>query len=292
MSLTLTIKNGAFAGTDMTEFKMDYGCYSWVLLFDKYIVKIPRDTKKNSERLSREGLQKVCKIQNELYEKFPEFIIPVHLFDNLMISPIPDGKLGICYEKTRPELRERLLKIKKQIEDCGYFIGDPEGWANFFYDEKTDSVKLIDYGALRKVYTHVVTTRMLYTDDNEFYKRLELYKKYTLKSLREQTNKNFDIAVLCNRKHATTINSLNVIPFFVGKDNFGQKDKTWHCKVPWTEIEGLDKYDIQSNIDSDDFISKEYVELIQSLSVGDKSIHIHFQPVLFNHKTGEYHHNR
>jgi hypothetical protein len=136
--------------------------------------------------------------------------------------------------------------------------------------------------------THVFVTRMLYTDDDRFYKRLELYKKYTLKSLREQTNKNFDIAVLCNRKHATTISSLNVIPFFVGKDNFGQKDKTWHCKVPWSEIEGLKKYDIQSNIDSDDFVSKEYVELIQSLSVGDKSIHIHFQPVLFNHKTGEY----
>lgn len=134
---------------------------------------------------------------------------------------------------------------------------------------------------------HIVVTRMLYTDNDRFFKRLELYKKYTLKSLKEQSVHNFDIAVLCNRKHKEAIRELGVIPFFVGKDNFGQRDKTWHCKVSWSEIEGLGKYDIQSNIDSDDWVCHKYIEKIQELSVGDKSIHIHFQPLLFNLKTQE-----
>jgi len=150
MGLTLTIKNGQWAGTDMSEFKLNGGCYHWVLLFENYVVKIPKDSRKNTEKLSREWLKNVSILQNKLYEKFPEYIIPVDLFDNLMVSPIPKGKLGTYYEKSHPQLRARMLKIKKEIEDCGYIIGDPEGWSNFFYDEQKDEIKIIDYGALRE----------------------------------------------------------------------------------------------------------------------------------------------
>lgn len=134
---------------------------------------------------------------------------------------------------------------------------------------------------------HVVVTRMLYEDDKKFLARLELYKNILLKSLEAQTNQNFDIAVLCNRKHQEFIKEIGVIPFFVGENNYGQKDKTWHVKVPWEEIEGLEKYDIQSNIDSDDYVSEEYIEIIQESCGGGKSIHIHFQPILHNYITGE-----
>lgn len=137
--------------------------------------------------------------------------------------------------------------------------------------------------------THVIITRMLYKDDNDFLKRLDLYKLYLLESLKGQTNRNFDIAVLCNRKHAPIIKELGLIPFFVGEDNFGQKDSTWHCKVKWEEIEGLDKYDIQSNIDSDDYVSDNYVEKIQDIvgkESNNKSLHIHFQPLLVDYSSG------
>jgi len=136
--------------------------------------------------------------------------------------------------------------------------------------------------------THVVVTRMLYQDSEPFLKRLELYYKL-FNSLKNQTVQNFDIAVLCNRKHADILKEIfrdSVIPFFTKEDNFGQRDKTWHCKIPWEEIEGLNMYDIQSNIDSDDWVSENYIETIQK-HCKDKSLHIHFQPTLVRLKTGQ-----
>lgn len=138
---------------------------------------------------------------------------------------------------------------------------------------------------------HVVITRMLYREDEPFFQRLELYKAYTLKSLREQTNQNFDIAVLCSKQHAHIFRKMDIIPFFTRSDYFGefsQETKTWHVKVPWGEIEGLREYEIQTNLDSDDFVSSDYIEAVQELSHGDKSIHIHFQPTLVDIKTGEH----
>jgi hypothetical protein len=136
--------------------------------------------------------------------------------------------------------------------------------------------------------SHVVVTRMLYQDDDKFLDRLELYKKNLLPSLKKQINRHFDIAVLCNRKHADVLRKLGVTPFFLkDKKNFGQRDKTWHCKVKLSEIEGLGMYDIQSNIDSDDWVAKEYIDKVQVLSKRNKSAHIHFQPLLVNLKTGE-----
>lgn len=132
----------------------------------------------------------------------------------------------------------------------------------------------------------VIITRLLYEDDNRFQKRLSLYKQYLLSSLEKQTNKDFDVAALCNRKHAPVLRSIGVIPYFTREGNFGTRDKTWHIKIPWSEIEGLDKYDIQSNIDSDDWVSGDYIQTIQELAQGDKSIHIHFQPLLVDIKTG------
>jgi hypothetical protein len=134
--------------------------------------------------------------------------------------------------------------------------------------------------------THVVITRMLYKDDGRFLKRLELYKKHLLNSLKKQRRQNFDVAVLCNRRHAEYLTELGVIPFFLkDPDNLGQRDKTWHVKVPWSEIDELEKYYIQSNIDSDDFVSDDYIQMVQHFAEGEEKLLIQFQPSLVDYKT-------
>lgn len=136
----------------------------------------------------------------------------------------------------------------------------------------------------------VVITRMLYATDNPaFEERLAIYRALCLPRLRRQKNKNFDIAVLCNREHKKVFEDLGVIPFF-RKDNWlGQKPKKfWSCFSKWEELEGLDKYDIQTNLDSDDLVSDMFIDKIQrtiedEINNGHKgSLHIHFQPRLFS----------
>jgi len=135
---------------------------------------------------------------------------------------------------------------------------------------------------------HVVVTRLLYKDYYDFRKRLELYKETALDCLKKQTNQSFDIAVLCNPEHQEDIRELGIIPFF-RKDRQlgGHVGKYWHTMTPWENIEGLKKYKIQTNLDSDDIASADYIEKIKSIARGDKSLHIHFQPRLYNYNTGE-----
>jgi hypothetical protein len=135
--------------------------------------------------------------------------------------------------------------------------------------------------------SHIVITRMLYGEDKPFFDRLKMYKKYLLKSLKNQTNKNFNVAVLCNERHRLVFVKMGIIPFYIKGGWLGQRENIyWNAKVPWNMIEGLDMYDIQSNIDSDDYVSEEYIDIIQKHCVGDKSIHIHFQPVFHQYSTG------
>jgi len=137
---------------------------------------------------------------------------------------------------------------------------------------------------------HILITRMLYAgDDPKFEERLALYKTLCLPRLKLQTEKNFDIGVLCNKAHANIFKDLGIIPFH-RKDNWlGQKpDRFWSCMTKWDEIEGLEKYDIQSNLDSDDLVSSEYIKRIQAAVQKEinggftGSLHIHFQPRLFD----------
>lgn len=135
---------------------------------------------------------------------------------------------------------------------------------------------------------HVVVTRMLYKHEFDFLKRLELYKKTAYTSLITQNNKNFDIAVLCNPEHDKHLISLGIIPFHRKDGHFGEKTLAgWHTFVDWSNIEGLEKYYIQSNLDSDDEVTSDYVDKVQNLLYGNKRIHLHFQPKLRDYKTKE-----
>ena len=137
--------------------------------------------------------------------------------------------------------------------------------------------------------THIVISRMLYArGDPKFEERLAIYKSLYLPRLRLQSTKDFDIGVLCNKAHAHIFRDLGVIPFHRKDKWLGQKPKRfWSCLTNWDEIKGLDKYDIQTNLDSDDLVSDGFVKRIQvavqkEIDEGHKgSLHIHFQPRLF-----------
>ncbi len=138
--------------------------------------------------------------------------------------------------------------------------------------------------------THIVITRMIYAeDDPRFEERLSLYKMLCLPRLKLQTEKNFDIGVLCNKAHAHIFRDLGIIPFHRTDDWTGQKlGRFWSCMTKWKELEGLGKYDIQTNLDSDDLVSSEFIKRIQTAiqrEIDDGftgSLHIHFQPRLYD----------
>jgi hypothetical protein len=129
-------------------------------------------------------------------------------------------------------------------------------------------------------------------DDPTFDKRLEWYKDYVLPRLLAQTDPNFDIAIKCNPSHINKIQAIHerIIPFWAkGWDTPLPKEDAFICKDlkpirkhdNWSDIVGLEKYHIQSNLDSDDFISETYIarvkEEVQKTDMLEP-MHIHFQP--------------
>jgi predicted DNA-binding protein (MmcQ/YjbR family) len=149
--------------------------------------------------------------------------------------------------------------------------------------------------------THVVITRLDYEDDSKIDSRIELYKSLTLPCLLEQTDQNFDIAVKCNPKHFEKVRQINerIIPFYItrkGKERIKRLynySKLYIDFIEWEYVRGLKKYNIQTSLDSDDIVEKNYIAKIKE-EVGKhikeypgESLHIHFQPELVNIRTGE-----
>lgn len=134
--------------------------------------------------------------------------------------------------------------------------------------------------------THIVITRMLYKSG--FEERLKFFKKTLLPSLAKQKNQNFDIGVLCAPEHKKQVEDLGLIAFHRKDGSYGKKrGKYWGSRAKWDDITLEKKYDIQSNIDSDDEVSEDYIDIVQKHCVGKRSIHIHFHPVLVDWKTKE-----
>ena len=142
--------------------------------------------------------------------------------------------------------------------------------------------------------THVVIIRMHYPDgDSKFEWRFAYFRSVVLPRLLKQTRSNFDIAIRCNPVHAERFKALSnrIIPFCVKDEKSryikraGSKKRYFVDFVPWKDVIGLKKYDIQTGIDSDDLIAKDYIEIIQNqVDSNDpkRSLHISFQPGIFD----------
>ncbi len=133
---------------------------------------------------------------------------------------------------------------------------------------------------------------MLYKEDEPFLDRLKIYKNYVLPALKNQDRLDFDIAVLCNKKHSSYIEGLGLIPFY--SDTFGDTTgKYYRHRIPYEKTYGLGKYDIQTSIDSDDVPGRKYVSLMRDVIDEEVSagftgkLHVHYQPEKMRVDTGE-----
>jgi len=142
--------------------------------------------------------------------------------------------------------------------------------------------------------SHIVIIRFHYKeDDPRFCWRLAYFKAMVLPRLLNQSHPNFTIGIRCNPCHEEIFKKLSdkIITFQTKDDSARYKignnnKKYFEDFVKWDDVIGLEKFDIQSGLDSDDLIGKDYIKIInESFDKETKKTHLCFQPQLFNAMT-------
>lgn len=134
-------------------------------------------------------------------------------------------------------------------------------------------------------------------DDPRFEWRLEYFKKEVLPRIKAQTVDDFDVCIRCNPWHEHIFQELGLKTFRV-VDEFvkykqGPRLAYFHDFVPFDRTVGLEKYDIQMGLDSDDLIEDDYVETLENTikakarEFPGKTIHVCFQPQTVNIRDGK-----
>lgn len=133
-------------------------------------------------------------------------------------------------------------------------------------------------------------------NDPRFAWRFQYFKEKVLPRIKAQTVKDFDICVWCNEWHKVLFEELGLKTFGVKEEKIKYKIngrfRYFHDFVKWDNVVGLEKYDLQMGVDSDDLIEKNYVEKIIEelekfkLSNPTKSLHLSFQPQTINIRNG------
>lgn len=145
-----------------------------------------------------------------------------------------------------------------------------------------------------KKHDHGVIIRLDYGTDErsqkEFDWRIEMFQEYLLKSLLCQTEENFDIVIRCNPAHAAQIEALSPrIRTFSHEGPTMYKTglkgiKTGSRSIP--AFKYTPEYKIQTRIDSDDFVSCDFVERInKEFHVKKNDALILFRHLKFDTKT-------
>jgi hypothetical protein len=140
---------------------------------------------------------------------------------------------------------------------------------------------------------HIIITIFAYPPGERFNNRMKLYKKWHLDSLYKQTLQNFDIGAICHPENDKHFEEMGIIPIHTKDGYDGHIHPTrghWEYYTPWENITGIKKYEMQTGLDTDNFLEPEYVErLYQELErlPKDEPAHIHFQPRIKNIITGQ-----
>ena len=134
-------------------------------------------------------------------------------------------------------------------------------------------------------------------DDPRFEWRYKYFINEVLPRIKAQTEQDFDICIRCNSWHKELFESLGLKTFHVENEVVSYKQgprlKYFHDFVPFERTVGLDKYDVQMGLDSDDLIEPGYVETLmnairkQVKQTPDKTIHVCFQPKTVNIRDGK-----
>lgn len=129
----------------------DKGRHFVVLLFEDYVVKIPKNLK---QRQDTKWLDFIANSQTYLAEKI-EGVLPCERVDNFLVMPRAQGiRVDLLPKHIRKELKEHIDKKRGEIliaiQRCGFRLDDVCD-QNMFYHRAEDKLYIIDYGNLRKV---------------------------------------------------------------------------------------------------------------------------------------------
>lgn len=136
----------------------------------------------------------------------------------------------------------------------------------------------------------VVITRFHYPLNHpDFAWRFEYYKKEVFPRLLAQTDQGFDIAIWCEPHHEDLFKQLHSGPGLITFQAEYQKRDS-HLFIDytdWSKVTGLEKYETQIGLDSDDLVEPTFIATVRSLAQGDKSILMSFQPTKYDLATGK-----
>lgn len=130
--------------------------------------------------------------------------------------------------------------------------------------------------------SHAVITRMHYPPESPVFPwRLAFYRTMVLPRLLNQTDKNFEVWVVCHPEHMAAVEELGSgihvcglpafpAPFFDGRMK----------ELDAKELEVLPQFDIQTSLDSDDLVSLDYIARIKEevAKRPDRLLALSFQP--------------
>ena len=118
----------------------DSGNHFRVIVFENYVVKIPRTADKRAE------LDDIVEVQNHLAEHV-DGILPVERVEDVLVMARAPGERA---DKRDDWLSLRNLRdeIQEAVNDLGYVIMDI-GASDMFYDETDDQLYLVDFSQVR-----------------------------------------------------------------------------------------------------------------------------------------------
>lgn len=125
--------------------------------------------------------------------------------------------------------------------------------------------------------------------------RLAYFRSVVLPKILDQTDKDFDICMRVNKHHAEQVQALSdrikifdVVPEkngYIDPKNRRKARKYFIDFIHYKYTVGLEKYDIQIGIDSDDMpLRNDFVERVkmECMRYPDLPLHISFQPHIFH----------
>ncbi len=128
---------------DYPKFEIaDKGAFFTVLVFDSYVIKVPRKTDDGSKRTSRD----MADVQNDLAGKM-DSVLPCEYVDGAIVMPVPPGVRGDLVDRIL--IKGKMEKVKKEIISHGYKPGDVTA-KNVFYDSENDQLYVIDFHLILK----------------------------------------------------------------------------------------------------------------------------------------------
>lgn len=146
----------------------------------------------------------------------------------------------------------------------------------------------------------VIIIRFHYEESDPRYAwRFQYFKEKVLPAILTQTVDNFDIAIRCNQWQEEKLQELSprIKTFQIRDEQTNYKieggKKYFYDFTPWESVIGLEKYEIQYGLDSDDIISPDYIEMLQKTIEENKdagtstTVHVSVQPEIICSKTGK-----